>query len=267
MLRQTGYSGSFSQYASNKTHTQFPSYPEYMQGRAMGNPYYVTYNNGKPTPVAYQRAFYTNNQSNNPTNSISRDAPEVYDVTGGQGYSCGRDNVNQYFSSDSNVYGLLIGGLSITFKGLFQGLSLSVKNAVRPANIGAGIFAKNIKQELSEIARLDSGFGTALNILAYGAVAIDVGQGIYNNIQSGATTTEILSDAVVDTVITGGGVLAATELGAAIGTALFPGAGTVAGALVGGGLSILFSVLTDYVDWSDGNTFREEVKVWARSLW
>lgn len=52
-----------------------------------------------------------------------------------------------------------------------------------------------------------------------------------------------------------------------IGTALFPGAGTVAGALVGGGLSILFSVLTDYVDWSDGNTFREEVKVWARSLW
>ena len=90
MLRQTGYSGSFSQYASNKTHTQFPSYPEYMQGRAMGNPYYVTYNNGKPTPVAYQRAFYTNNQSNNATSGISRDAPEVYDVTGGQ-YSCGRD--------------------------------------------------------------------------------------------------------------------------------------------------------------------------------
>ena len=91
MLRQTGYSGSFSQYASNKTHTQFPSYPEYMQGRAMGNPYYVTYNNGKPTPVAYQRAFYTNNQSNNTSNSVSRDAPEVYDVTDGQGYSCGRD--------------------------------------------------------------------------------------------------------------------------------------------------------------------------------
>ena len=56
----------------------------------MGNPYYVTYNNGKPTPVAYQRAFYTNNQSNNATSGISRDAPEVYDVTGGQ-YSCGRD--------------------------------------------------------------------------------------------------------------------------------------------------------------------------------
>ena len=56
----------------------------------MGNPYYVTYNNGNPTPVAYQRAFYTNNQSNNPTISISQDAPEVYDVTGGQ-YSCGRD--------------------------------------------------------------------------------------------------------------------------------------------------------------------------------
>ena len=90
MLRQTGYSGSFSQYASNKTHTQFPSYPEYMQGRAMGNPYYVTYNNGKPTPVAYQRTYYTNNQSKNATGSISRDAPEVYDVTDGQ-YSCGRD--------------------------------------------------------------------------------------------------------------------------------------------------------------------------------
>lgn len=90
MLRQAGYTGSFSQYASNKTHTQFPSYPEYMQGKAMGNPYYVTYNNGKPTPVAYQRTYYTNNQSNNATSSISRDAPEVYDVTGGQ-YSCGRD--------------------------------------------------------------------------------------------------------------------------------------------------------------------------------
>ena len=90
MLRQTGYSGSFSQYASDKFHTQFPSYPEYMQGKAMGNPYYVTYNNGKPTPVAYQRTFYSNSQSNNATSSISRDAPEVYDVTGGQ-YSCGRD--------------------------------------------------------------------------------------------------------------------------------------------------------------------------------
>ena len=162
ILRRSGVNESYSQYVNNKIHTQFPSYQEYMQGKAMGNPYYVTYNNGKPTPVAYQRAFYTNNQSNNTTSGISQGAPEVYDVPGGQ-YSCGRDNVNQYFSSDSNVYGLLIGGLSITFKGLFQGLSLSVKNAVRPANIGAGIFAKNIKQELSEIARLDSRFGTALN--------------------------------------------------------------------------------------------------------
>ena len=235
----------------------------------MGNPYYVTYNNGKPTPVAYQRAFYTNNQSNNTTSGISQGAPEVYDVTDGQ-YSCGRDNVNQYFSSDSNVYGLLIGGLSITFKGLFQGLSLSVKNAVRPANIGAGIFAKNIKQELSEIARLDSRFGTALNILAYGAVAIDVGQGIYNNIQSGASATEIISDAVIDAAITGGGIFAAAKAGAAFGAlvgSFLPGAGNVVGAVAGVLVSVGIYYFTDIKENASGNTLREEIKIWAKNLW
>ena len=96
MLRQAGYTGSFSQYASNKTHTQFPSYPEYMQGKAMGNPYYVTYNNGKPTPVAYQRTYYTNNQSNNATSSTPTEAlPSVQDPTSGQGYSCGRGTIEK----------------------------------------------------------------------------------------------------------------------------------------------------------------------------
>ena len=106
MLRQTGYSGNFSQYASDKFHTQFPSYPEYMQGRAMGNPYYVTYNNGKPTPVAYQRTFYSNSQSNNATSSISRDAPEVYNVTGGQEYSCG-GVATTVGTTSSFLYGLI----------------------------------------------------------------------------------------------------------------------------------------------------------------
>ena len=106
MLRQTGYSRSFSQYASDKFHTQFPSYPEYMQGRAMGNPYYVTYNNGKPTPVAYQRTFYSNSQSNNATSSISRDAPEVYNVTGGQEYSCG-GVATTVGTTSSFLYGLI----------------------------------------------------------------------------------------------------------------------------------------------------------------
>ena len=86
MLRQTGYSGSFSQYASNKTHTQFPSYPEYMQGKAMGNPYYVTYNNGKPTPAAYQRTYYTGNSAN--TNLSA--SPSVSGVTNDSGYDCER---------------------------------------------------------------------------------------------------------------------------------------------------------------------------------
>ena len=170
MLRQTGYSGNFSQYASDKFHTQFPSYPEYMQGKAMGNPYYVTYNNGKPTPVAYQRTFYTNNQSNNTTSGISRDAPEVYDVTGGQ-YSCGRERDNNNLVSSSNMswvidndqdFALFVLGSAVLIAGSTLGVAAVYNLAViaAPATFGASVvIATAVLMGLSE-----AGISIATNI-------------------------------------------------------------------------------------------------------
>lgn len=173
ILRQTGYSGSFSQYASNKTHTQFPSYPEYMQGKAMGNPYYVTYNNGKPTPVAYQRTYYTNNQSNNATSGISQGTPEVYDVTGGQ-YSCGREEQIKE-AIDNNA---LIKMLLNTSFGANAGFAISG---------GADVsFAADKNGNVYALVTLGGGGGIGINAKGnpvFNSVGGNLSSGIFENIK------------------------------------------------------------------------------------
>ena len=141
-----------------------------MQGKAMGNPYYVTYNNGKPTPVAYQRTFYTNNQSNNTTSGISRDAPEVYDVTGGQ-YSCGRERDNNNLVSSSNMswvidndqdFALFVLGSAVLIAGSTLGVAAVYNLAViaAPATFGASVvIATAVLMGLSE-----AGISIATNI-------------------------------------------------------------------------------------------------------
>ena len=95
-------------------------------------------------------------------------------------------------------------------------------------------------------------------------IGLDVGIGIYDNYQSGASAGEYVSDAAVDTVMSGGETLIATALGSAaagaIGGSFAPGVGNIVGAVVGFGTGIGLYFLDNSDFDGNGKTLREDVK-------
>jgi len=125
--------------------------------------------------------------------------------------------------------------------------SFSVKNSARPNNIGIGVYAKTRAKELQIIQNSGTVFGSICDALF---VALDVGIGVSNNIESNAGAEKILYDATVDTVFSGGSAALSYYAGAAAGTAFCPVVGTAVGFVVSFALWALI----------DGTGFRENVK-------
>ena len=94
------------------------------------------------------------------------------------------------------------------------------------------------------------------SVLGYGTVALDVGLGIYDNIQDGTRTQKIVTDAVVDTGVGVGTIWVSAAAGAWIGSVV-PGPGNAIGAagglVVGGVVYVVTDVITindkSSVDW------------------
>jgi phage tail tape-measure protein len=85
-------------------------------------------------------------------------------------------------------------------------------------------------------------------------IALDAGAGIYENIESGASTSKIVTDATVDVAIGAGSLAASAAAGAAIGAAVgtvVPGAGNIVGALAGMLVGAATYVATDVVQIKD----------------
>lgn len=95
-----------------------------------------------------------------------------------------------------------------------------------------------------------------LGILAgVAATAVDVGAGIYDNVQNNASFGKIAYNVCVDATFTGGGI----AIGSIIGSAICPGLGTLAGAAVDLVISFGVSYITDV--WApNGKTLRENAK-------
>lgn len=95
------------------------------------------------------------------------------------------------------------------------------------------------------------------SVLGYGTVVLDVGLGIYDNIQGETRTQKIVTDAIVDTGVGVGTIWASAAAGAAIGSVV-PGPGNAVGAVgglvVGGIIYVATDVVTingkSAVDWS-----------------
>jgi hypothetical protein len=109
---------------------------------------------------------------------------------------------------------------------------------------------------------------SALNIktpggaLGYAGVALNVGTGIYNNVQSGASAQKTVTDAAVDTAFGVGGIAASAAAGAAIGAAagtIVPGAGNIVGAVAGLLVGVIIYVATEAVQIND-----KSVKDWTK---
>ena len=141
-------------------------------------------------------------------------------------------------------------------KAFYEYMRNGILNEPRPNNIGKGTWAKQVDADLKwvdDVLGANSKIAKAVDKLGTIGVIIDVGVGVYENVQSGTDTQRIVTDAVVDAgVSVGGGWLAglagtgaaaaATKIGAATGTAIAPGVGTLIGAGVGvvAGVGIYF---------------------------
>lgn len=77
-----------------------------------------------------------------------------------------------------------MGGLGTEFNALIHSVGKAIKNAPRPNNIGAGIYAKKIASELSGLRKFGDVGSAIINCASYIGAAIDVVSGIINNVKT-----------------------------------------------------------------------------------
>ena len=166
------------------------------------------------------------------------------------------------YLNESNVYGATISRITLSIKGLATSLKNAIKNSSRPKNIGAGTFAKQCAKDMAMVSRFEKVASTVLSISAYVSVAIDVGVGIADNIDNGATKKKIILDSLVDLTVSGGSIWLAGTMGSAVGTAVgtvLPGIGNVVGAGAGFVIGIGLYALTDMATINGKN-----LRTWAK---
>ena len=126
-----------------------------------------------------------------------------------------------------------------------KGTRYAIKNADVYSNVFSYVKPTTAGKEALKITSKGSvNWGS---VLGYGTVALDVGLGIYDNIQDGTRTQKIVTDAIVDTGVGVGTIWASAAAGAWIGSVV-PGPGNAIGAagglVVGGTIYVFTDVLT-----------------------
>ncbi len=161
--------------------------------------------------------------------------------------------------------GNMVDGISAVAVGMEKYLIHSVNNAIRPANIGVGIFAKQQAAELAAISRGAKFTKNILGWLSVGTIAIDVGIGIYKNIKEESDTKEYILDAAVDVAISGGIIATTFAIGVALGS-FVPGIGNVLGGILGYAVGLGLTYAADIHQYN-GQTGREFIKESVNNLW
>ena len=142
----------------------------------------------------------------------------------------------------------------VSKEAMYHYLKDGIKNAVRPNNIGLGTWNKQINADLKWLDDILGSTSTitkgidfiSLPWLDAADITIDVGIGMYDNIQNNESIGKIAWDVAVDVAISGTNIYLSATIGAYVGS-LFPvpGVGTLfgmaTGALIGVGLDYLTS--------------------------
>ena len=169
--------------------------------------------------------------------------------------------VNEYFSH-SNIFGTIVSGLKGAAEYALTAIKKFPATIKRPANIGSGTFSKQVTQEVARLTGTVSAVSKVLSKAAYGAVAIDVGIGVYENIKNGVPAKKVVLDALVDTAFTASSIWTAGMAGSIVGNiagTLCPGVGNLVGTAAGFIVGVGIYVVTDMVSFN-GKTARE----WAK---
>lgn len=124
------------------------------------------------------------------------------------------------YAQEGNIYGYLVDGVGNSTNGLYTYLYLAARNAPRPSNIGSGTWARIVANDLDDITRFSLGTSKILDYAGYAGLALDVGTGVYENFQSGASIQKTTADAFVDVTISGGTMLGSACVASAVGAAI-----------------------------------------------
>ena len=166
--------------------------------------------------------------------------------------------LNKYYDNKYNVskttYDLILDDSQL--ESLHNYLSNGIKNANRPANIGKGIWEKQVTDDLKWIDDMfgkSSKFAKALKMLPAITIGIDTARGIKGNVEDKAGKKETISDAVIDISLGAGEAVLSGLAGAAVGGV--PGA--IVGILVG--LAYTYYADNKKYDKYDGKTFKQHL--------
>ena len=204
--------------------------------------------------------------SNNPVNRL--DSLGMFWEEMGNWLRVTDEKIEEYLNA-GNICGTAISGLSITTTAITSYLINAIQNSSRPNNIGVGTYAKQCANDIQAVSKVGNKISQGLTIAGYVAVAIDVGIGIYDNINNGASTKRIITDATVDVAVTGASIWAAGAAGSSVGAALgsvCPVVGNAIGAGVGFVVGIGIYAFTDMITF-DGKSARSWIKEMLNGLW
>lgn len=136
--------------------------------------------------------------------------------------------------------------------------------------MGIGYWEKLRKTAIDGFADDVAKFNKVSKVLAVLTVAIQVGDGVYTDINRGYSTDRVISNGVVNTLIYGTTMFvtgwAGAQAGAWIGTMFpIPIVGTFAGAAIGFALGTLAGLLMDYE--VNGKSLIDHCRDWFYDTW
>lgn len=137
-----------------------------------------------------------------------------------------------------------------------------IRNTIRPNNIGIKTWNTYIESEATTVSAKIGSVSKIANVAGYVAIGIDVGTGVYDNVQlyneGKIDTTRIGTDAIVDTTSGLVGLGASVGSGALYGS-IVPGAGTVGGAVAGFVVGVGYMVGTEVFE-PEGKSIKDRAK-------
>ena len=160
-----------------------------------------------------------------------------------------KDNSGHYpeWATFSNLFEGTSTALQLMLNGAYIGGYFSVVNAVRPNNIGIGIWNKQRTAAINSFSDDVKAFDKFGKIMSGITVAIQVGEGVFNDYNRGYSLDRIISNAAVNTIVYGVSAWGLAQIGGIIGN-LIPipivGSliGTAAGYLLGLGINYLMDL-------------------------
>jgi len=202
-------------------------------------------------PAASMQAPTSSSLISESGNSVAGNIAKDIKETGKSG--TGNSSWNQWdiskASSPGSVTGTVASGVETVSEVSKEIIPKSIINAARPNNIGVGTWAKCMEAEAATATSKLGVLAKGAKGAGYVAIGVDVGVGIYDNIQADAPTVKIASDAGVDIVCGAGGLAASTGAGALVGSVV-PVGGTIVGAVVGFGVGLAYMGVTEI--WQPG---------------